>query len=264
QEIVLDERDAIGGNGDVADRMPGALEHRPRDVDADEPPHVRKRVKIAARPASEVQDVDRPGEALANRAEPAAETRHRLPLARRSVVRTIARGVRLGIEAGRARAPACRLRVRLLDRHACFRATNPLTPATRNKRRANPGKNGHSTRSVSTRFHGRRGTPVSIGWTTCSISRRLAASALSSPAIVKLKSMCWYGVKIAVHSGHTTKLGRSSSGTLARRRPPGFNTRAISARPAAKSSGNRCSSVSVQITRSHDAASRPVALIEPT
>ena len=73
-----------------------------------------------------------------------------------------------------------------------------------------------------------------------------------------------YGVKIAVHSGHTTKLGRSSSGTLARRRPPGFNTRAISARPAVKSSGNRCSSVSVQITRSHDAASRPVAPIEPT
>ena len=43
------------------------------------------------------------------------------------------------------------------------RATNPLTPATRNSRRVSRGNHGRSTRLRTTRLQAWRGTPVSIG-----------------------------------------------------------------------------------------------------
>src|SRR5919201_605247 len=155
EKISFDERHQVRRQRDAANRTPRALEHRMRDVDADEAPHVRERVKITAGAAAEIEDVNRSAEAIAHAAEPRVEPRRRRSSVERIVVLTVLLGVRIVVERHSPCSPPCeRLAI-----HADLRATNPLTPATRKRRRVRLGKNRRSTWSLTARFHALRGIP---------------------------------------------------------------------------------------------------------
>ena len=90
--------------GVVADRLPRRVEHRLRDVDADEPARMTDEAEVPSGAASEVERVDGRIEAIANGAEPSAQPRDRV-VVRRLVARAIPRGVFAVIHFRGPRAP---------------------------------------------------------------------------------------------------------------------------------------------------------------